>query len=387
MRQGLGILERGGKGSLRSNQLVIGFVLLSLFSLSWLNCATTGPRVTRSEESRARAALRAPVVRQLFDNLTRVCNVGYRLMASLPGQEAKKPIAYSGILTADLTDEMRKAYQVENEKGVLVLGVLKGSPADNVGMARGDVIIKLGEKEVTNRRDYLKAFSETHIGENMDVTVVRETTGTTLLGPKCTLDPNLRERNAASALRHFGIKVASLPIKVSFQVVDRKDINAGATSDMIIVTYGLLDFVRSDDELAVVLGHELAHIVKNHLTKKRGLSLLSGLAKTAVQTAAPGIGDVGGEILNVASAAFQMKFSRDYEREADYFGLYFANYAGYDIKAGVDVWHRFSVQIPESQKAGFLSTHPSSPERMVRMEKTIEEIQANKFSTYGIKSK
>jgi len=76
--------------------------------------------------------------------------------------------------------------------------------------------------------------------------------------------------------------------------------------------------------------------------------------------------------------AFGAKYSRDLEKEADYFGLQYAHLAGFDIEAGADVWERFAIEIPQSMVRDFMSTHPSSPERFVHIKKIIEEIKEAK---------
>ena len=83
--------------------------------------------------------------------------------------------------------------------------------------------------------------------------------------------------------------------------------------------------------------------------------------------------NMGGLTRVVANAA-AAKYSRDHEREADFVGTYIAARAGYNTNDAADFWRRFSSEIPESMKQSYDSSHPSSPERAVRMEKAVAEI-------------
>lgn len=160
-------------------------------------------------------------------------------------------------------------------------------------------------------------------------------------------------------------------------MVDEQEVNAGASSNLIVVTYGLMRFVKSDDEVAVVLGHELAHIARGHHLKESGIGLISMITGIAAGIGAnkvyPGSADV---VMRAVSSAFNARFSQDFEREADYFGLKYAYAAGFNIDAGVSVWERFAIEIPESRTRNFFSTHPSSPERMVRLQKISLELKS-----------
>ena len=79
-----------------------------------------------------------------------------------------------------------------------------------------------------------------------------------------------------------------------------------------------------------------------------------------------------------ASEIFSRKYSRDLERESDYFGLLYTKNAGYDYEQASGVWERFAIEVPRSMAQNFLNTHPTSPEGMVRIEKIVAELNAEK---------
>jgi predicted Zn-dependent protease len=113
------------------------------------------------------------------------------------------------------------------------------------------------------------------------------------------------------------------------------NIDAYSEGERIVVYSGLLRFLESDDELAVILGHELAH----------------------------GLLDAG---LDPAAA----------EREADRVGLYLAALAGYDVAVARGLSERFIREFPLALEARTGHTHLSSPERALALEATTSEIQA-----------
>ena len=71
-------------------------------------------------------------------------------------------------------------------------------------------------------------------------------------------------------------------------------------------------------------------------------------------------------------------FSKDFEGEADYLGLYFASRAGYDVSVAPDFWRRMGVEHPSSVESTYLSMHPSTPERTLSLEQAVEEIRAKR---------
>lgn len=158
---------------------------------------------------------------------------------------------------------------------------------------------------------------------------------------------------------------------IDFQVQESPDVNAGATFGKIVVTTGMIRFARSEDELAVVLGHEIAHVVKSHITKGIISNIPLIIGSILAESAAPGTG----RLVQLGGSIFTQKFSRDMEREADYFGILYAHRAGFDVGEGIGIWERFAIELPESQKTTIFSSHPSSTERLARARNIADTLQ------------
>ncbi len=126
-------------------------------------------------------------------------------------------------------------------------------------------------------------------------------------------------------------------------------INAYANGRNIVVTAGMMNFVKSDDELAYIIGHELAHNTQSHIRKS---------------------------ITNYVLSLGGTRYTRIFEQEADYVGLYYMVRAGYDPSQVEDLWRRLALQ--SLRPIGRAKTHPAYPTRSVQIDATREEIAAKK---------
>jgi predicted Zn-dependent protease len=150
-------------------------------------------------------------------------------------------------------------------------------------------------------------------------------------------------------------------------------VNAWTDGYTVWVTRGMLRFVKSDDELAAVLGHEMGHALRGHIRQ--------GLAQDIVATALAipaGIfgGNIAGQLTQRMVQLATSKFDRDREREADLYGLIWAYRAGYNVDEGKEIFHRIAVEMPGSTERGFLSTHPTAPERFLALDKIASTLKA-----------
>src|SRR5919108_1194103 len=142
-------------------------------------------------------------------------------------------------------------------------------------------------------------------------------------------------------------------------------VNAWTDGESVWVTRGMMRFVKNDDELAVVVAHEMAHAYRGHIPYVRVKQMLEAALGLATEIFAPG----SGRTAVILAEAATKKFGRDQEREADLFGLIWAHHAGFDVSAAKGLWRRMAVEIPESVESGFLSSHPSSAERFLAIER------------------
>jgi len=164
----------------------------------------------------------------------------------------------------------------------------------------------------------------------------------------------------------------SCPYGVALAVGDEP--NAATDGTTVFVTTGMLAFARDDRDLAMVLGHEIAHAWRGHpLLPADGQRPRpgggAGRVFGAVIDLAAGIGDVAGEVLGVSELR---RNSIANEIEADHIGLYFAARAGYDISNAAEIWKRLDAEYPATSSGGW--SHPASSERYELMRATAAEI-------------
>lgn len=139
----------------------------------------------------------------------------------------------------------------------------------------------------------------------------------------------------------------------------------------IAVFTGILDALKlTDDELAVVLGHEMAHALREH-----GRARTAKVTLTNVGTLAIGlvIGGNVGELARQGGGLLALKFNRDDERDADLIGLELAARAGYNPAAGTTLWEKMA-QVAKGAPPVWLSTHPSGEDRMKRTKDALKDV-------------
>ena len=151
----------------------------------------------------------------------------------------------------------------------------------------------------------------------------------------------------------------------SIKVIDDPDtVNAWcmAGGKMAIYT-GLIEKVQTtDDEIAQVMGHEIAHALANHQAEKMSVSMATsvGVAAVGVASDRPGIAMSGAAV--AAMLAIKLPNSRTAETEADRIGIELAAKAGYDPRAAVTLWEKMG-KVGGSGPPQFLSTHPAPENR------------------------
>jgi predicted Zn-dependent protease len=152
--------------------------------------------------------------------------------------------------------------------------------------------------------------------------------------------------------------------------IHSKELNAFCMPGGKIAFYtGILEQLKlTDDEVAMIMGHEVAHALREHARERigkqtgvrLGANLISGLL---------GLGNLGDSLLNMGGQLLTLTFSRQDESEADLVGMELAARAGYNPQAGVTLWQKMAAA-SKGAPPQFLSTHPSSATR-------IQDIQAN----------
>ena len=163
--------------------------------------------------------------------------------------------------------------------------------------------------------------------------------------------------------------------KWEVNTLSTKELNAYCMPGGKIMVYtGLIDTIKpTDAELAAVIGHEIAHALREHSRERlsRAYAEQMVLAGVAVAT---GAGDsVMGLAGQISAVTFQLPHSREQEAEADRIGLELMARAGYDPNAAVSLWQKMS-KASSGGPPEFLSTHPSGESRIRDLEKNVPRV-------------
>ena len=162
-----------------------------------------------------------------------------------------------------------------------------------------------------------------------------------------------------------------------FAVVNDGSINAFAVpGGYIYVNVGLLNHAKNDDEVAAVLGHEVAHIHAHHMARQQektqliSYASLLGMLATVVNPAL-------GSLAMAAGQAAELKYRREFEQEADYLGVRYLRGTGYDPRAMLDFFKKLQDEsrlIPTFLPP-YLSSHPLTDERLNHLEAVLRAKQ------------
>lgn len=139
---------------------------------------------------------------------------------------------------------------------------------------------------------------------------------------------------------------------------------------------GILDQLKlTEDEAAMVMGHEMAHALREHarerIAKTQGTNLALRLGSQLL-----GLGDLGNVAASLGGQLLTLQFSRSDESEADLVGLELAARAGYNPAASVSLWKKMGNATGSKQGGlAFLSTHPSGPARIRELEQNVPRVE------------
>ncbi len=158
-------------------------------------------------------------------------------------------------------------------------------------------------------------------------------------------------------------------------LIGSKQINAFCMPGGKIAFYtGILDQLKlTDDEIAMVMGHEMAHALREHARERIAKSQATSIG-LSLGAQLLGLGELGNMAANLGTQLLTLKFSRSDESEADLVGLELAARGGYQPSAAVSLWQKMG-QATGNGGIGFLSTHPTGPDRIRELEQNVPRVQ------------
>ncbi|MBL8301232.1 MAG: M48 family metallopeptidase, partial [Ideonella sp.] len=138
--------------------------------------------------------------------------------------------------------------------------------------------------------------------------------------------------------------------------------------------YGILQQLQlDDDEVSMIMGHEIAHALREHARERMGKTAATRIGANVV-SALLGLGSLGDAALGMGAQLLTLRFSREDESEADLVGLDLAARGGYNPRAGISLWQKMGAA-SKGAPPQFLSTHPSGPSRIKEIEAIMPAVE------------
>lgn len=198
-----------------------------------------------------------------------------------------------------------------------------------------------------------------------------------------------RDAAMTQAVRRVGERLAHASgakgMEWEFHVIDNDAVpNAFCLPGGKIFVYsGLFRFVKSEDQLATVIAHEVAHALARHGAERATMEMAAKLGGTILDFVLsdedPRLGRIASTVWGYGSnLGVMLPYSRKQEFEADKIGLHLMDKAGYDLDAAVGFWENMSRNPQSGKGFAFLSTHPADGKRIERIKKDIAEIRATR---------
>jgi len=328
---------------------------VSLALLLALGCATRLSRPSASDdalemERREQMKLALSVLIERQTHTWRVGNKLRRAGADLCGEDVRYTFGFFAIDRENFSKDYREiAAEIGLDSGVRIWEVLPEFQASENKLKKGDKIVQINGKNVSDFKSFEKAMQEPFDTGELSMNLIRSS------GEEVSVS-----LHGASACDYRAA------------VLEDDSVNAFADGKNVFLTTGMIRFTESDDEIALVLGHEFAHNALEHLRQMRVQAFFGYLVDLAVAVFA----DV--DTQGLFSQLGRRIFSEEFEADADYMGLYLAARAGYNIQIAPSFWRRMAVEHPGNIQDNILATHPSTPERAVTLKQTIAEIEAKK---------
>ena len=321
----------------QKNKIILSIILAAFLLVTGCASTKTGPPLSKDKLRKLEEEIELLATEIYINDSVMVWKSGFNVLSIMPDGVFKKR-AVIGALFVDNTEDIAGFYKLPTEEGCVVIGIMEGYIADLAGIRQGDII-----KEVDGKKIKDSGHVKFKAGRSSTVIVER-----------------------AGARLSFNVIPKEMPY-VRIRLKQTSKINAYAKFTGIVFTSGMVHFAEDEDELAIIMGHELAHLTSKHLPKNISVAALCGT-----------LGGLTGPLAPWTTQALYAPYSRKNEREADYIGLIYAHNAGYDIEKGAVLWKRFALEIPKSRSKSFLRSHPASPERILRVKKVVELIRSGK---------
>jgi membrane-associated protease RseP (regulator of RpoE activity) len=282
------------------------------------------------------------VAAPLLINNAELCKAQAR---NLLGFTAKNRYSYPG----EYNEAAHAAFGMSER--LQVTGVLAGSGASQAGLRRGDRLVSAGGKQLPS-------------GPNAS------TLAGAVFGPLLAARPSL----PMEVERDGDNKQLTIPVTracgFGIELGNSENINSYADGTRVMVTRGMINFVRSDDELAYLLATGMAHNMLGHHTSQRYAGTVGGIIDNLV--------NVNPDQSMLIGSGGIKAMPADVDAAADRLAIYLLARAAYNLDGVAPFWKRLSATYPASVLNGYVANHPATAARTAAIDKAVAEVDAKR---------
>jgi beta-barrel assembly-enhancing protease len=333
--------------------------ILSLLLLGCVAPQTRSPIVT-SENAKIEAQKQQQlVVEDHVKNYRRLQNVASKIMTKGTALCADNKAPYYGFnawnmdsFDAKWKEVAKQHYQLDEH--MLLINISPDSPAAKAGIKEGDRLLAINSWTVPTGKDAQQTLNKKLVEQGKPLQAVELT----------ILQDKVEKKIAVTPIESCNYEVVLLNNDVK---------NAYADGKNIVIYKGMMDFFKTDEEIALVLSHELAHNSMKHIDAKKKNVIVGSIFGLLLDVAAATAGvNTNGEFSKAGGGIAGNAYSVEFEQEADYVGLYYMAIAGYPINESAGFWRRMAIS--DSKAITAKTSHPTTPERFLAIEETVKEI-------------
>ena len=336
-------------------------IALLLAACSTVSLDTPGAR----PGSVAPAPVTESAQKQALRNVTAQQDRLYRLAAPLLVNNAplckgnsRNLIGFSAKTKYSFSEDYVEAAQsLGFDERLQVTGVLNNSGAARAGVKRGDILATVQDKPMPQ-------------GPNA------ERQAAAILGPLVNSTSNVK----LGLIRNGSNVAVTVPLTracgFGIELGNTDNVSAYADGRRVLVTRGMLNFARNDNEVAYVLAKELAHNALGHPAQQRMSATVGGVIDNMIRIT-PDAGALGG------SGGIKA-VPQETDAAADRLALYMLVRAGYNIEGAGSFWQRLSTQYPASVANSYTAIHPATAYRLSTIDKTVSEIKAKQAAKQNL---
>lgn len=341
---------------------IYSFLLLAGCAMTITQIAEVSPERVEEEQQQQRII----VIQELRKQQNRLDSLTFPFLVAAADLNKEKTGQMFGMRYNHALRYAKDWQSAARQSGIsdslMVVGVIPGSPAHKAGIRVGDRLLAINSTNIPPiSEDAVEIARKALISSTNGIATIR------FIRDGSTSEVTIQATTVAR-LGHI--------------VTVEGGINAYADGENIIVPWAMMRFAK-DEELQVVIAHEIAHNVMGHIEARMKNVLLAALfgALTDIVAASSGY-RTDGYYTQLFAEMGALAFSKDFEREADYVGMYILARANYPLENAPNLW-RYFAQIDPSAIA-YALTHPTTAERFVLLEQTAKEIREKQSKAVSI---